>query len=149
MENKNLLSNFNIKYGSLIARYGFTQIPNLLIKHWKVLGLTKSEYLLALNLLVYDHTDSACFPSLKEIAVHTRMSSATVSKAVKGLEEKKLFEIRRRNGMTSIYNSIGLRRKIRALAKTQLENSYIHNEINEDEFKSILQKDSMYNTFLN
>ena len=138
-------NDFLFKYGSLVAKLGFVQIPNILVRNRKALNLTGSEQELAMILISYEFSGVVSFPSLKQITNQNGMSSSTIHSAKKGLENKRYLSIDRSKPnkyKTHQYDLLGLRKKLRAVAKNVLDYQFIKEKISEEEYWKLIEKDN-------
>lgn len=138
-------SDFRFKYGTLVVKLGFVQVPNMLVRNRKSLNLTRSEQELAIILLSYEFNGTTSCPSFVEIAKKNGMSSRTIHEAKSGLESKQYLRINRtqRNKYkTHQYDLSGLRKKIRKLAGIILDNQFIEKKILEEEYRNLKKIDS-------
>ena len=93
----------NIKVNSSdpIARHGFTQIPNFILRDPDLSPNAKTTYGL---LLSYAWHNNLCFPGQERLAEQMGTHVATVSRAITELEACGLIEIERRGqGKTNVY----------------------------------------------
>ena len=93
----------NIKVNSAdpIARYGFTQLPNFILRNPELSANAKTVYSL---LLSYAWHNNLCFPGQERMAEHMGAHVSTVSRAITELEDCSLIEIERRGqGKTNFY----------------------------------------------
>jgi biotin operon repressor len=100
---KDLIVEKNIELSTLdpIARFGFTQLPNFVLKNSSLSIGSKVVY--AMFLYYAWHKDS-CFPGQDRLAVDIGMSKSRVNEFIKELERAGLVEIHRRGqGKTNIY----------------------------------------------
>jgi len=136
--------NFRFKYGSLVQRHGFTQVPNILIRERKMLGLTQSELTLAIYLLSYEYDGIESWPSLAEMERKSGMSSATVHKAKRGLATKGYLKMSGRGvRMTSRYSLAGLRKKLRDIGYVITRSDLARRKISEEEYSKLMDADAV------
>ena len=84
-----------------IARYGFTQLPNFILRNPDLSANAKAVYSL---LLSYAWHNNLCFPGQERLAEHMGAHVSTVSRAISELEDCSLIEIERRGqGKTNFY----------------------------------------------
>jgi predicted transcriptional regulator len=84
-----------------IARYGFTQLPNFILRNPDLSANAKTVYSL---LLSYAWHNNLCFPGQERLAEHMGAHVSTVSRAISELEDCSLIEIERRGqGKTNFY----------------------------------------------
>ena len=84
-----------------IARHGFTQLPNFILRDPDLSANCKTVYAL---LLSYAWHNNLCFPGQERLAEHMGSHVSTVSRAIAELEEYSLIEIERRGqGKTNFY----------------------------------------------
>jgi hypothetical protein len=93
--------NMKLNTADPIARYGFTQLPNFILRNPELSANAKTAYSL---LLSYAWHNNLCFPGQERLAEHMGTHVSTVSRAIKELEECSLIEIERRGqGKTNFY----------------------------------------------
>jgi predicted transcriptional regulator len=93
--------NMKLNTADPIARYGFTQIPNFILRNPNLSATAKTTYSL---LLSYAWNNNLCFPGQERLAEHMGMHVATVSRAITELEDCSLIEIERRGqGKVNFY----------------------------------------------
>jgi predicted transcriptional regulator len=93
--------NMLINSSDPVARHGFTQIPNFILRNPDLTANAKTTYAL---LLSYAWHNDLCFPGQERLAEQMGSHVATVSRAIKELEEMSLIEIERRGqGKTNFY----------------------------------------------
>ena len=84
-----------------IARHGFTQLPNFILRNPDLSANAKTVYSL---LLSYAWHNNLCFPGQERLAEHMGAHVSTVSRAISELEDCSLIEIERRGqGKTNFY----------------------------------------------
>ena len=84
-----------------IARFGFTQLPNFILRNPDLSANAKTAYSL---LLSYAWHNNLCFPGQERLAEHMGTHVSTVSRAITELEDCSLIEIERRGqGKTNFY----------------------------------------------
>jgi len=93
--------NMKINSADPIARHGFTQLPNFILRNPDLSANAKTAYSL---LLSYAWHNDLCFPGQERLAEHMGTHVATISRAIKELEECSLIDIERRGqGKTNFY----------------------------------------------
>jgi len=93
--------NMKLNTADPIARYGFTQLPNFILRNPDLSANAKTVYSL---LLSYAWHNNLCFPGQERLAEHMGTHVATISRAIKELEEFSLIQIERRGqGRTNFY----------------------------------------------
>ena len=98
---KEIEENMRINSADPIARFGFTQIPNFILRNRDLSANAKTAYAL---LLSYAWHNSLCFPGQERLAEHMGTHVATVSRAIAELEQLSLIDIERRGlGKTNFY----------------------------------------------
>ena len=84
-----------------VARYGFTQIPNFILRHREISTNAKTVYALIIS---YAWHNNRCFPGQDRLADDMGLSRPSVTAAIKELEACGLLDIERRGlGKTNIY----------------------------------------------
>ena len=93
--------NIKLNTADPIARYGFTQLPNFILRNPDISIGAKTTYALFLS---YAWHNSLCFPGQDTLAKAMGMSIGSINAFVKELEAVGLIEIERRGqGKTNIY----------------------------------------------
>ena len=93
--------NMRINTSDPIARYGFTQLPNFILRNADLSIGAKTTYALFLS---YAWHNNFCFPGQERLAEHMGMSIGSVNAFIKELEACGLIEITRRGqGKTNLY----------------------------------------------
>lgn len=93
--------NIELATNDPVARGGFTQVPNFILRDNSLSLGAKVAY--AMFLQFAWHNDS-CFPGQDRLAYHMGMSVSRVNEYVKELEAAGLIEIKRRGqGKTNLY----------------------------------------------
>ena len=93
--------NIKLNTADPIARYGFTQLPNFILRNPDISIGAKTTYALFLS---YAWHNSLCFPGQDTLAKSMGMSIGSINAFVKELEAVGLIEIERRGqGKTNIY----------------------------------------------
>jgi hypothetical protein len=93
--------NMKLNTADPIARYGFTQLPNFILRNPDLSANAKTTYSL---LLSYAWNNNLCFPGQERLAEHMGTHISTVSRAIAELEGLSLIEIERRGqGKTNFY----------------------------------------------
>ena len=93
--------NMRLNTADPIARDGFTQLPNFILRNPELSANAKTVYSL---LLSYAWHNNLCFPGQERLAEHMGAHVSTVSRAVTELEDCSLIEIERRGqGKTNFY----------------------------------------------
>jgi hypothetical protein len=90
--------NMKLNTADPIARYGFTQLPNFILRNPELSANAKTVYSL---LLSYAWHNNLCFPGQERLAEHMGVNASTVSRAITELEDFSLIEIERRGQGTS------------------------------------------------
>ncbi len=93
--------NMRIDSTDPVARHGFTQIPNFILRNPDVSSAAKTVYSL---LLSYAWGNNCCFPGQERLAEHAGLSKRTVVTVMAELETVGLIEVERRGlGKTNFY----------------------------------------------
>ncbi len=93
--------NMKLNTADPIARYGFTQLPNFILRNPELSANAKTVYAL---LLSYAWNNNLCFPGQERLAEHMGAHVSTVSRSITELEDCSLIEIERRGqGRTNFY----------------------------------------------
>ena len=98
---KQIEQNMKLNTADPIARHGFTQLPNFILRNPDLSANAKTTYAL---LLSYAWHNDLCFPGQDRLAEHMGSHVSTVSRAIAELEDCGLIEIGRRGqGKTNFY----------------------------------------------
>src|SRR3990172_9371202 len=98
---KQVEQNIKLNTADPIARYGFTQLPNFILRNPDISIGAKTTYSLFLS---YAWHNDLCFPGQEKLAQAMGMSIGSVNAFVKELESVALIDIERRGqGKTNIY----------------------------------------------
>ena len=93
--------NIKLNTADPIARYGFTQLPNFILRNPDISIGAKTTYALFLS---YAWHNNLCFPGQDTLAKAMGMSIGSINAFVKELEAVGLIEIERRGqGKTNVY----------------------------------------------
>lgn len=93
--------NMKLNSADPIARYGFTQLPNFILRDANLSIGAKTTYALFLS---YAWHNKLCFPGQDLLAKDIGMSIGSVNAFIKELEASSLIEITRRGqGKTNLY----------------------------------------------
>ena len=98
-----LIRERNIELATLdpVARGGFTQVPNFILRDGSLSLGAKVAYSMFLH---FDWYNEGCFPGQDTLAAHMGMSVSRVNEYIKELEAAGLVEITRRGqGTTNLY----------------------------------------------
>lgn len=98
-----LIRERNIELATLdpVARGGFTQVPNFILRDGRLSLGAKVAYSMFLH---FDWYNEGCFPGQDTLAEHMGMSVSRVNEYIKELEAAGLVEITRRGqGKTNLY----------------------------------------------
>lgn len=135
------ITNFQAKYGRRVLRFGFTQIPNILLQDTKALGLTGMELHLLCYLMSYGSAQEIAdrvYPSLAMISKLTSFSSATIHKAKQGLINKGFIRVTRRPYQTNIYDLLPVREKLDVLAKKKIKDSFLIEKMDTETYGDLM-----------
>jgi predicted transcriptional regulator len=104
--------NMKLNTADPIARYGFTQLPNFILRNPDLSANAKTVYSL---LLSYAWNNNLCFPGQDTLAEHMGAHVSTVSRAITELEDCSLIEIERRGqGKVNFYTvNFVVKKKVR------------------------------------
>src|ERR1041384_6541996 len=93
--------NIELATNDPVARLGFTQVPNFILKDAKLSLGAKVTYSMFLH---YAWHNDSCFPGQDWLATDMGMSQSRVSEFIKELQTADLIEITRRGqGKTNLY----------------------------------------------
>lgn len=129
---------FKMKFGSIVEKQGFTQVPNILIRERKALKISRVELELILNFMSYEFNGTSSYPSLLKLARHNGTTETTIHKAKTSLETKGYIQ---RIGVspfgTVVFSLGGIKRRIEAIAEIKLDKQCIDRDISEEEYNDI------------
>jgi len=98
---KQVEQNIKLNTSDPIARYGFTQVPNFILRNP---GLSVGAKVVYAMFLSYAWHDKLCFPGQDRLAQDIGMTRVRVTQLTGELERAGLIEIRRRGlGKTNLY----------------------------------------------
>lgn len=98
---QNIEQNIKVNTADPISRYGFTQLPNFILRDPDLSIGAKTVYALFLS---YAWHNNLCFPGQDRLAKDIGMSIGSVNAFIKELETCGLIEITRRGqGKTNLY----------------------------------------------
>jgi len=96
---------FNGKWSPEIAKYNFTQVPNLLLGCQAHLGLTDGELVTLIQLLTYwFRHESRVYPSITTLTKFSHKGYSTVQKRLRSLESKGFINRRHNFGTSNTYD---------------------------------------------
>lgn len=76
-----------------LMQAGYTQVPNLLLKHYRQLGLTDFELLLIIKLMYSINTEKQLYPQAEDLAQSMSASPANIQAGIASLMEKELLSL--------------------------------------------------------
>jgi len=148
----NEYTEFKAKYGSIVAYFGFTQIPNILIENQKNLKLKNSDFITLINFMRHDYGNLESHISGLTISKNTGMNPSTIyyknsknKSREPGIKErllsKNFIKIR---GIDKKYNTdiislLPLIKKLRMVAKSITEDQIIKNELPKEKINELLK----------
>jgi DNA-binding transcriptional MocR family regulator len=111
-------TSFSDKWSVLIEDRGYTQIPNLLIRHMGDLGITPLEYAVISGLLSHQWSEDNPYPSLTTVSSYIGRSRGTAQAAVRSLENKGfVIRILRGSNETNEYDFRPLVERLKSYAQ--------------------------------
>lgn len=136
------VTKFMKKYGSAISHFGFTQIPNILLRHSKNLGLKNSDLVFACELISRDFEGSyKCYAGYRRIAKESGKVYTTICSSAKRLIELGYLEVYQDahayDPRTKVKDFSGLMKKIRQYAKHLIEKKLIDGKISKEKQKEL------------
>jgi hypothetical protein len=116
---------FESLYGKAILKFGFTQVPNLLIRHMKELKLRGVDVIFLTHLLSHEFSFENGFrvwPSMKTMSVVTGIAYGTLNESKKRLVKNGFIKIvnERNKYRTNTYDLLPLRMQLDAYAKRKI-----------------------------
>ena len=118
---------FASKWTLLIAKSGYTALPNLLIQHQADLGITPSEMAVVIGLLAKKWSKSNPYPSVKTLSRQSGLAANTVRNQLRRLERKGLIKRKFRQGTSSEYDFAPMVERLKSYA--QLKQTPIQKQI--------------------
>lgn len=110
--------NIELATNDPVARGGFTQVPNFILRDGALSLGAKVTYAMFLH---YAWHNDSCFPGQERLAVDMGMSQSRVSEFIKELAAASLIEIKRRGmGKTNLYKIKFVVQKAPKNAKRQI-----------------------------
>lgn len=88
-----MMNNVEMIWGTPILDEGFANVPNMIIRNYKKLGMTHAEFGLIMQLITYKHDDGDPFPSQETLADHMETSARHIRSILSSLEKKELIEV--------------------------------------------------------
>lgn len=93
------------KWGSEIIHFGWTAIPNALLRNMGALDITPTEMVVICYLIMFWwEKDRLPFPSITKMAAELGTSAKTIERKLASLESKSLLEKNERQGKSNSYN---------------------------------------------
>lgn len=93
------------KWGSEITHFGWTAIPNALLRNMGALDITPTEMVVVCYLIMFWwEKDRLPFPSITKMATELGVSSKTIERNLQSLEKKSLVEKAERQGKSNKYD---------------------------------------------
>jgi hypothetical protein len=105
---------FSEKWSPEIARYNFTQVPNILLSCQGHLELTDGEILTLIHLLTFWFSNkSKVYPSITTLTKFSCNSFATVQRRLRTLEKKGFIKRRHRKGTSNTFDLMPCTKKLK------------------------------------
>jgi biotin operon repressor len=102
------------KWGAEIVHFGWTAIPNALLRNMGVLGISPTEMVIICHLnRFWWEKDRLPFPSILKMADEMGVSSKTIERNLSSLEKKGLIIKIERSGKSNSYDMTPLVEKLR------------------------------------
>ncbi len=93
------------KWGGEIIHFGWTAIPNALLRNMGALDITPTEMVVICYLIMFWwEKDRLPFPSIMKMATELGTSSKTIERKLDSLEKKLLIEKTERQGKSNQYD---------------------------------------------
>lgn len=110
------------KWGEMVASYGHTTVPNLLIEHIVDLKLSPSEFLIVVCVLKFKWSDEDPYPSADTLSKLSGLAKNTVRTQIRQLKKRGLVKVVRRTSENNAQQSNGydftpLRKKLESYAQ--------------------------------
>lgn len=104
---------FEERFGVTVRNFGFTQIPNIAVRHMKELGTKPIDFTILTYLLTFPPED---YHAISTISLAIGAHPKTVRSAFLRMEKKRLIRRIYRTGEANIYDITGWVSKIQAYA---------------------------------
>ncbi|MHB1663970.1 MAG: helix-turn-helix domain-containing protein [bacterium] len=85
-------------------KYGFTQIPNVLIMNLRKLRISGNEFTLLTIIRRFAYQKDNSFPAIRTINKISGMSTSTIERLLSGLEKKRYLIIVRKSNLRNLYS---------------------------------------------
>ena len=85
-------------------KYGFVQVPNVLVENLGKLGLSGNEFTFLVIIRMFARQKDCAFPSLKTLTKISGLSMQTVINVIKSLENKGYLVIKRSSHQNNLYS---------------------------------------------
>lgn len=93
------------KWGNEIIHFGWTAIPNALLRNMGALNITPTEMVVVCYLIMFWwEKDRLPFPSIMKMATELGVSSKTIERNLSSLEKKSLVKKTERQGKSNKYD---------------------------------------------
>lgn len=103
---QNSPNSFEERWSPPVAKQGYTQVPNYLLKHQAELGITNSELVMLLQLMAYDFGSRSAEPAHSTLAKSIGTSVSAVRQNLISLEKKGFIKRRFRTGYSNLYSLV-------------------------------------------
>jgi len=113
-------NSFISKWSEQILGYGFTAVPNLLLRHRRAIGLTSTECLVIIAIDSFRWTSQDPWPSLEALSKRCGYSPRTLTRTITSLEEKNVIRRVKRPGTSNSYDLSPLIYWLDHFAETEL-----------------------------
>lgn len=106
------------KWSEQIIGHGFTAVPNLLIEYRQYFGISTTDFyvLVAIEKYRWDNIQKP-WPSLAALAQLTNLSTKTIGRSTKHLEDKGLIYKIHRSGTSNLYDLKPLAEELNYIAE--------------------------------
>jgi len=106
------------KWGAEIIHFGWTAIPNALLRNMGALGINPTEMVIICNLnRFWWEKDRLPFPSILKMADEMGVSSKTIERNLSSLEKKGLIVKKANTGKSNTYDMSPLIEKLRLVIR--------------------------------
>lgn len=120
LSENNTHATIEAKWSAVIAKCGYTAIPNMLLICSKELGITPPEFMTLAAILSFKWDERRPTPSVGTICKLTNSTTRTARKHIASLEKKGLLKRVERNYQTNEYDFSPLVQKLDKLAQMNL-----------------------------
>ena len=104
---------------SQLFNEGFVGVPATLVTRYARLGLSTSEFVFVLQLMLFKWSDESPFPSYKVVAKRMGVTTEMARRHARSLESKGLLQRRQRIGQSNLFDLLPLTHHLQKLLKAE------------------------------